>query len=778
MGTTRRFILAAIGGTGALALGWSLMPPRQRQQPGHPLPVAEGQRALNGWVKIGTDGQVTVMLARSEMGQGVTTALALLLAEELDADWSKVRTEAAPVDKIYGNVVMLADGLPFHPDDQGSVKRTASWMTAKFARELGLMVTGGSSSVKDLWQPMREAGAAARAMLVAAAAKQWGVPAGEIRVANGVVSHASGKQAGFGALAAAAAAESVPSSPVLKSPKDFKLIGQVGVPQAGGAAGTQGAAGTAVMPPIGRLDGPGKLDGTARYGIDVRQPDMLYAAVAMCPVPGGRVKAFDGAAAEKLPGVKKLVKVDPLGGGSGGVAVLADRPWRAKAALAALKIDWDEGPLAGASSAALMDRLAKTLDSEDGFAYQERGDVQAALKGAAKQIEAEYRAPWLAHATMEPMNCTAQVGPDKATVWVGTQVPSIARGAVAKLLGLKAEQVDIQVQQLGGGFGRRLEIDFILQGAAIAQAAGGVPVQTIWSREDDFGHDFYRPACVARFKAGLDAQGQLLGWWNASAGQAIVHQVLPRAFGLAGAGPDKTTSEGAFDQPYEWPASRVGHAVVDLPVPVGFWRSVGHSHQAFFKESFLDEVAHAAGQDPLALRRTLLKQHPRHLAVLDRAAQKAGWGQPLAPAADGAKKARGIALHQSFGSIVAQVVEASVGPDKAIRVHRVVCAVDCGLPVSPDGIRQQVEGSVVFALSAALYGEVVFEQGRPKASNFHDQPALRMAECPVIETEIVPHGDHPEGIGEPAVPPLAPALANALFALTGQRLRRLPLRLA
>ena len=424
-----------------------------------------------------------------------------------------------------------------------------------------------------------------------------------------------------------------------------------------------------------------------------------------------------------------------------------------------------------------MTKLAETAAKEDGFAYYKRGDVSAALASAAKTITAEYRAPYLAHSSLEPMNCTVQFKDGAATVWASTQVPSIARGAVAKVLGIASDNVDVQVQFLGGGFGRRLDVDFIAQAAAIARVAEGAPVQTLWSREQDMRHDFYRPACVARFKAGFDANGNLTAWHNTSAGQAIIPQVLKREFGLPAAGPDKTTSEGAFDQPYEFPNARVAHRIVDLPVPIGFWRSVGHSHQAFFKESFVDEAAAAVGRDPVAFRAALLKNHPRHLRVLQRAADLAGWGQPLAAAPDGAKKARGIALHQSFGSVVAQLAEVSVGEAKHIRVHRVVCVVDCGLAVNPNLIRQQMESGIVFGLSAALYGEITIVNGQVQQTNFHDQRILRIDECPAIEVDIIPSTEHPEGVGEPGTPPIAPAVANALFALTGQRLRSLPLKL-
>ncbi len=784
MPTRRRLILATLAGTGALAVGWGLLPPRQRLTGATPLPALPQRLAFNGWVRVGTDDSVTVVVAKSEMGQGIHTGLAMLLADELDADWARVRIEPSPVDAIYNNVATAVDALPFHPDEHSAARAMTERLTAKLVREFGLMLTGGSSSIKDLWLPMREAGASARAMLVAAAAARWGVPAAEVQVSAGVLQHAaSNRSARFGELAEAAAALPLPDAPVLKTPAQFKLIGQ----------------------PIHRLEAAAKSDGSARFGIDVVRPGMRYASVVMCPTLGGRVAAHDGAAAAAMPGVRAVLVLPPqVAGATGGVAVIADRPWQAMQAVKAVQVQWDAGPAAELSSAALMKTLGAAIEADDGFCYFQRGDVAAALAGAAQTVRAEYSAPYLAHTALEPINCTVQVRDDAATVWASTQVPDIARAVVAQTLGLAEDRVDVQVQFIGGGFGRRLEVDFIAQAALIAQAAPGVPVQTIWSREQDSTHDFYRPAAVARYQAGLGADGQVLAWHHHSASQAIVPQVMARyaagktamplltqgmaalgrgaqALGLdgraPGAGIDKTAAEGAFDQAYEVPAMRVEHSVVTAPMPVGFWRAVGHSHQAFFNESFVDELAHAAGQDPVRYRSALLQQHPRHLAVLQRAAQAAGWGQPLAPAPDGAKKARGVALHQSFGSIVAQVAEVSVAADQSIRVHRVVAVIDCGTPVNPNLIAQQLESAVVFGLSAALYGAVTVEGGQVQQSNFHDLPALRMGACPEIEAHIMPSTAHPEGVGEPGLPPIAPAVANAVFAATGQRLRALPLKL-
>ncbi len=761
----RHFFLGLGAATGALVVGWGLMPVRQRQQPGTPLPTAAGETAFGGWLKITADDRVVVMVPKSEMGQGVHTGLAMVLAEELDADWSRVAVQHPPLDKIYNNLATLVDGLPFHPDDHGAVKKLAGWLAAKAMREVGVMMTGGSSSIKDLWLPMREAGASARSMLVAAAAQAWGVPAAEITVSQGVIQHRSGKTARLGEMAATAGRLPLPASVVLKQPAQFKLIGQ----------------------PLPRLETAAKSRGQATFGIDTVLPGMLYASVLMCPTLGGKVAAFDGAAAARLPGVKRVLQVDGYHGGTAGVAVVADRPWRAMQALKAVNVTWDENvPAATFNSSEALVRLAQTLDTESGFAYYKTGGAEAALKTAAKTISAEYSAPWLAHAALEPMNCTVQVKDGRAQVWAPTQVPGLARRAAARALGIDESLVDVQVQLLGGGFGRRLDVDFVGQAAAIAGSVAaetkGAPVQTLWSREQDTQHDFYRPAAVSRFKAGLSASGELLAWDNRSAGQAIVHQVLGRLFGMPGAGPDKTTAEGAYDQPYEWPHARIGHSIVDLPMPVGFWRAVGHSHQAFFKESFVDECAHAAGQDTMAFRLALLKKHPRHKAVLQRVAQLSGWGSAPAAAADGAKVARGVALHQSFGSIVAQVAEVSMNPNPAaphpIRVHRVYCVIDCGVPVNPNLIRQQMDSGIVFGLTAALFGDITVDKGRVQQSNFHQMGMLRMADCPAVVTEIMLSAEHPEGVGEPGTPPIAPAVANAWFALTGQRLRTLPLKAA
>ncbi|MYN44638.1 molybdopterin-dependent oxidoreductase [Pseudoduganella sp. FT93W] len=750
----RRFIFGGAAALGALVVGWGVLPPRQRLHASHPLPLSGDAVALNGWIALGADGSVMLAMPRSEMGQGIHTALPMLVAEELDVPLAAIRLVQAPIDKIYGNIAMLKDGLPFHPDDDGRLKAAASWMVGKVARELGLIITGGSSSVKDGWLPMREAGATARAMLLAAAAKQWQARAADCRTEQGFVIHADGRRLAYGALAHAAVT-ATPAEVVLKAPQDFKLIGRA-------------------QP---RRDAAAKVNGSAIFGIDVRPEGMVYAAVRMAPVIGASVAKVEPSAVLKMPGVLQVVDFSaalPARTGAGaGVAVLARSYWQARQAALALPLEWQEGPGASLNSAAIYADMAARLDHEAGHTYYAQGDAEGALQQAGsaagvKRITAEYRAPFLAHAAMEPINCTAQVRDGKVRLWVPTQSPGFAVQAAAKAAGVADDQVELVVTMLGGGFGRRLDVDMVAQVVAVAKQAGGVPVQMIWSREDDTGHDVYRPAALSRFQAALDGQGRVLGLVCKSASGSVSHQFLARNLGLPAGGPDKTTAEGEFDMQYEFPHQRISHVIVDSAVPLGYWRSVGHSHNAFFKESFIDELAHAAGQDGVSFRRGLLQRHPRHLAVLDAAVARAG-----APAAG---RAHGVALHQSFGTIVAQVAEVAI-EEGQIRVYKVVCAIDCGIAVNPNIIAQQAESAVLFGLSAALYGAITIKDGKVEQSNFHDYPVLRMPQAPVVETLILPSAEHPEGMGEPATPPIAPAVANAVFKLTGKRLRSLPLTL-
>ena len=750
----RTFLLGALGASGALVVGWSLLPLRSRMGSRETWGrfAAGDSVALNGWVRVAKTGEVTVAVPRSEMGQGVYTALPMLVAEEMDVPLAQLRVEQAPIDAIFGNVAMLTASLPFHPDNaHGAAGRTAQWLVGKLARELGLQVTGGSSSVRDAWGPMREAGAAARAMLVAAAAKQWNVSAGECTVDAGVVRH-SGKQLRYGELVQSLDGAPIPSSVRVKDAKQFTLIGT----------------------PAPRLDAQAKGDGSARFGIDVRLPGMLFGAVRMCPVPGGQIARVQTDAAMKMPGVVSVTSFAGAAGCSPGVVAIADNSWNAQQAVAKAEIEWNEGSNAGLDSAALVERMRRALRTEQGFTFHERGKGAAALNDAAAVVDAEYSVPWLAHATLEPMNCTAQfTGDGRLKLWAPTQVPSILRHVAARYAGIDASRIDLEVTLLGGGFGRRLETDYVIPAIAAARGVQPRPVQVLWSREEDMTHDFYRPAAVAHLKAGLDASGNALAWVTRSVSDAITPQYTARAYpALAADTPDKTTAEGLIDQSYEFPHRECTHVTLKTAVPIGYWRSVGHSHNAFFTESFIDELAHAAKRDPLEFRRGLLQSHPRYRAVLDLAAHKAGWNAPLP-----AGSARGLALHESFGSIVAQVAEVSLSGGRP-RVHRVVCAIDCGSVVNPQIVAQQVEGGVIFGLTAALHGEITIKQGRVEQANFAQYEMLRMPESPRIETHIVPSGEPPGGVGEPATPPIAPAVANALFSLTGKRLRSLPLRLS
>jgi isoquinoline 1-oxidoreductase beta subunit len=747
----RHFILGGVGAAGALVIGWLATPQRQRLVAGKPLPTGPGQTALNGWVKVSQDNTVTIVMSQAEMGQGAHTGLAMLLADEMDADWSQVRLEQSTLDSIYNNQAAIVDSLPFQPDDHGFVRRATQHVVGKLLREIpGMLGTGGSSSITDQWLTLREAGASARAMLIAAAAAQWGVPGIECRAEAGWVLHASGHGAAFGELASRAAQLGLPKRVSLKSPAQFTLIGR----------------------PVLRIDSAAKVDGAAAYGIDVLPPGLLYASIKMCPTLGGKVARIDAVAAHALPGVRKVIALAPVPGSSllpgqtsGGVAVIADTTFHAMRALRKIEIDWDHGAAAGLSSRALMDDLAQALDTHEGRAHFERGDAAAAMKSAAKVIDAEYRVPFLAHATMEPMNCTVRFKDGLATVWAPTQAAGFATAAVAKALGLKEAKVDVKVPYLGGGFGRRYMTDVIVQAAQLARETDGAPVQLLWPREQDMAHDYYRPAYVCRCKAGFDSKGGLIAWTSMSAGSSMG----------APAFLDNST-DGASNTAYAFANARIAHQAVESPVPTGIWRSVAHSQNAFFTESFIDECAAAAGRDPVAFRAQLLKESERHLRVLARAAELARWGTPL-DASGGAQRARGIAVHRSFGSIVGQVAEVSLDQHKRIRVHRVVCVVDCGVPVNPNLIRQQMESGIVFGLSAALHGEITIEQGEVQQSNFHDYTPLRFAECPAIEVDILPGGDTPGGVGEPGTPPIAPAVANAVYALTGVRLRSLPLRI-
>jgi len=750
----RTLLLSAAGAAGALLVGWMATPQRSRLGSARLMLPKEGQFALNGWIKIASDGSVMLAMPRSEMGQGVHTALPMLAAEELDVPLSAVRIEQAGSDTIYGNVAMLVASLPFHPleaegeDGFGRVK-AGQWVVGKLARELGINATGGSSSVADAWEVVRTAAATARASLVGAASLQWKLPAEDLSVKDGVISHPSGKSATYGEMAKYAAA--TPPGPVrLKDRKDWKLIGQ----------------------PAARLDVPAKVDGTARFGLDVRLPGMKYAAIRLCPMLGGSAGSIHAEKALAMPGVERLVLLPAYAGSTAGFAVVGKTSWHARQAAQAVEVEWRPRPRGPLDSRRIDSELEAAVNSAQGHVFYEQGDARAAEQQASRKVESWYRAPYLAHATMEPMNCTAQVRDGKVEIWVPTQVPQMARAVAARVAGVPLGNVTVNLTLLGGGFGRRLEVDYVAQAVRVAMDCGAAPVQLLWSREEDTAHDFYRPMHVAMLRAAVDGEGNVTSLRIKSAGDAITPRWMQRGLpALAGPVdmPDKTTAEGLFDLPYGFASQHMEHVATDMGVPVGFWRSVGHSHNAFFSESFMDELAAETKQDPVEFRRKLLKGLPRYLAVLDLAAQKAGWGRKLPTG-----RAQGVALHESFGSIVAEVAEVSLEGGR-IRVHRVVCAADCGTVVNPGIVAQQMESAVIFGLTAALYGRIDIHEGVVQQANFPNYPMVTMAQAPQVDTWLIASQRPPGGVGEPGVPPLAPAVANALFALTGKRQRALPL---
>ena len=782
----RTVLLAGLGGIGALVVGWAVLPAPSRLKGKTPLPVKDGQLALNGWVKIGADDSVTVIVPRCEMGQGIHTGLAMLLAEELDCDWRKVGIEQSPIDVIYRNFFMTKGMLPFATDGDGTLRRVGRNVADKATGLMGMMVTGGSTSMPDLWLTMREAGAAARATLVAIAAREWAVPVAECSTAAGAVTHPRLGSRGYGALIAAANAAGPDSGGkprplpevgevALKDPTQFKFIGR----------------------PLTRLDAPAKVDGSAVYACDVREPGMLYAAVVHAPQRDATLGALDDKAALALPGVRGVFRLPSLAGSAAAVGVVADGTWQARRAAAALLPTW-QAPATGAKPDAKENKGAAPVTADtavmtaalwtavrsgsDAHTFRNDGDALKTLAGASaaatgsalKKITAEYELPWLAHAAMEPMSCCAKVEGKTAVVHMGHQAPDVARKAVAKLLGFEETAVEIRSVALGGAFGRRTELDILLQAVSIAREHPGKLVQLQWTREDDTRNDFYRPGAVARVE-GAVADGRIVALHSRSACQSATVELTTRMIGFAPPGPDKSAVEGTADQAYQIPNMRVDNQILTLPIAAGVWRSVGFSFQSFFHESFIDELAAAAGTDPVAFRLAHLDPATREHGVLQLAAEKAGWRTPPAPAPDGARVARGVALCKSFGSPVAMVMEVSLSPTGTPRIHRVVTAVDCGTPVNPGLIRQQIEGSVIWGLSAALTGRITMEGGVVREGNFDSVPLMRISETPAIETHIIDSRAVPTGVGEIGVPPVAPALANALAALTGQRPRRLPL---
>ncbi len=676
---------------------------------------AGGDFAPNAFLRIAPDDSVTIVAKHLEMGQGVHTGLATILADELDADWTKVRVEAAPADATrYNNLLW------------GPVQGT-----------------GGSTAMANSWSQLRQAGATARALLVSAAAQMWSVPASSLSVRKGVVFHeASGRKARFGELAATAASLPVPVEVPLKDPKQWTLIGKAAP----------------------RVDSPSKSDGSARFTIDVQLPGMLTAVIARPPLFGARVKSFDKDGAMKVPGVTDVVQVPA------GVAVLGRGFWAAEQGREALRVEWDETGAEHRGSAELLAEYRALLDKPGAMARRD-GDPATALRGAARTFQADYEFPYLAHAPMEPLDCVVQLAGDRCEAWMGSQIQTIDQATIAHVLGLAPAQVELHTLMAGGSFGRRATptADVAAEAASIVKAIGGrAPVKLLWTREDDIRGGRYRPLFVHRLRGGLDASGRIVAWEHRIVGQSFM-KGTPFEPMVIKDGVDATSVEGGSTLPYAIPNLGCDLHSPEVGVPTLWFRSVGHTHTAFSTETFLDELAHAAGRDPFELRVELLKDHPRHRAVLELAASKAGWGRPLP-----AGRARGIALQESFSSFVAQVAEVSLREDGLPRVERVVCAIDCGVAVNPDVIRAQMEGGIGFGLGAALWGEITLDKGRVVQSNFDDYRSLRIEEMPAVEVHIVPSSEPPTGVGEPGVPVVAPAVANAFFHLTGRRVRRLP----
>ena len=701
------FVGAATGG--GFLLGW--------HRPSGPRILAAAVKATpavfapNAFIRIGRDGRIRLIMNQVEMGQGTYTSMPMLLAEELEVGLDQVHLEHAPPDdKLYSVPVF------------------------------GFQVTGASCSVRLLYEPLRRAGAAARSMLVAAAAQTWSVDAASCRAEKGVVTHTpTGRTLRYGALADKAATLPVPAQVVLKDPREFKLIGT----------------------PAKRLDTPAKVNGTAQFGIDVRLPGMNIATVAASPVVGGKLAFVDDSKAKAIPGVRQIVRLDDA------VAVVADNMWAAKRGLKALTLRWEDGPNGTIATADVVRGLAAAAETP-GVVARNEGDAPGVIAGASRKIESVYEAPFLAHAALEPINCTVHVRPDRCEVWTGSQVLSRVQAAAAKVTGLPLEKVVVHNFYLGGAFGRRLEVDYVPQAVRIGQQVQG-PVKVIWTREEDIRHDVVRPYYYDRIAAAVDARGMPTAWTHRLVGPSIMGRWAPPAV-TNGIDPDAV--DGAVDLLYDIPAIRVEYVRHEEPaLNTGFWRGVGVTHNTFVIESFIDELAAAAKQDPVAYRRALLGKSARAKAVLDVAAREAGWGRPLPEG-----RGRGVSvLYSGWGSYLAAIAEASVSKAGEVRVHRVVCAVDCGTVVNPDTVKAQIEGGIIFGIGGALWGEVTLEKGRIQQSNFHDVRVLRINEAPAIAVHLVRNLEAPGGIGEPGTAVTAPAVANAVFAATGKRIRKLPL---
>ncbi|HSG91105.1 MAG TPA: molybdopterin cofactor-binding domain-containing protein [Pseudomonadales bacterium] len=723
--TRRAFITTGLAAGGALVVGVAIRP-GQRAPKLAGYVTDEGEHLVNAWVKIGADNRVTAIVPHSEMGQGAQTALSQMLADELDARWQDVGFIEAPAEDEYANWAMGKGYILGDAKIPSVLVPTVDGVFLAVTKSMHLQITGGSASIRTTGvYGMRVAGAAARQMLIDAAADAWKVPARDLVARDSRIEHAaSGRSAPFAEFAAAAAQMTPSATPKLKTPDDFTIMGRS----------------------VARLDIPAKVDGSAKFGIDAQVPGMKHAAILAAPVFGAAVATLDGAAAEQMPGVHSVVSLDDA------VAVIADGYWQASQALKKVRVTWTETGNEGLSSAAIFARFDADLDAarETGGSGEDvkTGDVAAVFQNADRVIESRYRVPWLAHATMEPMNATARIEGDRCEIWVGTQNPLGFKHEVAAGLGWDAEQVTIHQHYMGGGFGRRSSGDVAIQAARLARAAG-VPVKLIWSREEDIRHDIYRPAVASKFRAALSESGEVLAWEN------VYHE--------------KHEPVEAPSIPYAIAAKHIFFTDSPTHVPFGPWRSVDHSQHGYFTEAFFDEVATAARRDPYELRRELLADKPRHRAVLDLAAEKAGWGEVM-PRGRG----RGISLQESFGSLVAQVVDVTVA-DGRVKVDRVICVVDCGFAVSPDGVAAQMESGVIYGLTAALHGDIEIENGAVVQGNFHDYKSVRMDEAPLIETHIINSHAPWGGAGEPGTPGIAPALTAAVFQATGLRIRELPL---
>lgn len=707
--TRRKFLKDSAALAGGLVIGFYL-PSRA----GRALAAESPTKTVyppNAFIRIAPDDSVTIVVNKSEMGQGVYTSLPMLINEELEADWSKITVESAPVAAVYNHT------------------------------GFGMQLTGGSSSIPSSWEQLRRVGATARMLLIQAAAHHLKAPVAECHAEQGQVIHAaSGRRLSYGMLAVAAASLPLPEHVPLKSPQDFKLIGK----------------------PTKRLDSPDKTTGKAVFGLDVYLPEMLTVLIARSPVFGGKVKRFDAAEALKVKGVVGVYQAPT------GIAVAASSFWPAKTARDLLEIEWEEGPGAALSTPKLRAQYL-AMAKKPGVVARREGDVAQGLNGAHKRVTAEYEVPYLAHAAMEPLNVVVDLQANQCTIWTGTQSQTMDRAAAAKAAGLQPEQVEIHTTLLGGGFGRRANprSDFVIEAVEAAKKIGK-PIKVVWTREDDTRGGYYRPMWADRIEAAIGADGMPVAWRHTIVGQSIVADTPFEAF-LTKDGIDATSVEGAANLPYRIPHLEVSLHSPKNAVPVQWWRSVGHSHTAFVVETMIDELAYLAGKDPLQYRLELLPAESRYRGVLQRAAEQVGWGKTSLPVGH----AFGLAVHQSFESFVAEIAEVSL-ENRKLRVHKVVAAVDCGRVVNPDGVQQQLESAIVYGLSAALHGAITLENGRVAQSNFHDYAPLRLSEMPTIEVHIVPSEAAPTGIGEPGTPPIAPAVANAVFALTGKRLRRMP----